>query len=219
MLLGRPQPFSRKDFIPIAQHSNSPPLLAVNAESPWRSLGEFVAEARRRPNELSHSSGGLYGISHIPLELVKQAAGIRMKHIPFAGGAPAMTALLGKNADANICYPSVCLPQVRAGKIRLLAQFGAARLPDYSDVPTLKELGHDVEYTSWVTIMAPAGAPAPVLARLRQAFVKIGQDPQFAAQMAKIGEPVEVRTGEEFLAFWDREYGAMEELLRRVVTK
>lgn len=218
-LLGRPQLFGRESFIPIARLTASPPLLVVHAESPWKAPADLIAEAKRRPNELTHSSGGLYGISHIPLELLKLAAGFQMRHVPFTGGGPALTALLGKNVDASICYPGVCLPQVRAGKIRPLVVFGAARLPDYPDAPTVKELHYDAEFYGWMSIMAPKGTPPEVVAKLRSALAKLVQDPSYKAVMAQIGETMAYLDEEEFARAWDAEYRKMGEVLKLVVKK
>jgi len=218
-LMGRPQLFKREDFIPIARLTASPPLLAVNAESPWKALADLVAEAKRRPNELRHSSGGLYGISHIPLELLKLESGFQMRHVPFTGGAPALTALLGKNVDASICYPGVCLPQVRAGKIRALVVFGAARLADYPDVPSVKELGSTAEFYGWMSIMAQKGTPPEVVTTLRGALAKLVREPSYKAVMMQIGETMAYLDGEEFARAWDTEYRKMEEVLKAVVKK
>ena len=218
-LMGRPQLFTRESFLPIARLTASPPLLVVHADSPWKTVGELIAEAKRRPNELKHSSGGLYGISHLPVELLKLAAGFQMRHVPFTGGAPALTALLGKNVEASICYPGVCLPQVRAGKIRPLVVFGAARLPDYPDVPTVKELGYDAEFYGWMSIMAPKGTPPEAVAKLRGALAKLVQDPSYQAVMVRIGETMAYLDAEEFGRAWDAEYQRMGEVLKAIVKK
>ncbi len=218
-LMGRPQLFRREHFIPIGRLTASPPLLAVQADSPWKTLADLIAEAKRRPNELKHSSGGLYGISDLPLEMLKLAAGFQMRHVPFTGGGPALTALLGKNVEANICYPGVCLPQVRAGKIRPLVVFGALRLPDYPDVPTVKELGYDAEFYGWMGIMAPKGTPPDVVATLRGALGKLVQDAGYKAVMAQIGETLAYLDAEEFERVWDAEYRKMGEVLKTVVKK
>jgi len=219
VLMGRPQIFGREHFIAIVRLTASPPLLVVHADSPWKTPADLIAEAKRRPNELRHSSGGLYGISHIPLELLKLAAGFQMRHVPFTGGAPALTALLGKNVEASICYPGVCLPQVRAGKIRGLVVFGAARLPDYPDVPSVKELGYDAEFYGWMSIMAPRGTPAEVVAKLRGALAKLVQDPSYKAVMVQIGETMAYLDKDEFEQAWDAEYRRMGEVLKGVVKK
>lgn len=219
VLLGRPSIFKREDFIPIARLTASPPLLVVHADAPWKTLGELIVEAKRRPNELKHSSGGLYGISDLPLEILKLAAGFQMRHVPFTGGAPALTALLGKNVEANICYPGVCLPQVRAGKIRPLVVFGAARLPDYPDVPTVKELGHEAQFYAWMGIMAPKGTPPEVVAKLRGALGKLVQDASYQAVMARIGETMAYLDAEEFARAWEAESQRMGEVLKHIVKK
>src|SRR6185436_14763403 len=154
-LFGRAPKFTNDDFIPIARLVADPCVLIVNDQQPYKTLKEFVDDAKKRPNEILYSSSGLYGALHIPMALFGQAADIKMRHLPTAGGGPALTALMGNNAQALASSISACLSQIKAGKARALASFGAKRSPALPDVPTMKELGYDVEYYLWVGIWAP----------------------------------------------------------------
>jgi tripartite-type tricarboxylate transporter receptor subunit TctC len=139
-LFGRAPAYSRDQFVGIARLSADPPLLVVGAETLWKSLKDFVDDARRRPGEITYASSGLYGASHVPMEMLLSAAGgLRMRHLPTTGGAPAMTALLGGHATAWASPPALALPHLKSGKLRALATWGGARLAAFPEVPTLKE--------------------------------------------------------------------------------
>ena len=145
-LFGRPVKTTRADFIPLARLIADPVVLLVNDQQPFRSLGELIAAGHERPDTLVFSSGGLYGASHLPLAYLEKATGpLRLRHLPTSGGGPAIMAILGNNAQVTTQSVSATLPHIRAGKLRPLAIFSATRSKQLPDVPTLKELGYDVE--------------------------------------------------------------------------
>ena len=122
------------------------------------------------------SSGGLYGASHLPLAYLEKATGpLKLRHLPTNGGGPAITAILGNNAQVTAQSVAATLPHVKAGKLRPLASFGGTRSKVLPDVPTLKELGYDVEYYLWVGMFAPKGTPPAIVATLRAAIGKAVQ--------------------------------------------
>ncbi len=170
-LFGRPAKTTRAHFIPLARIIADPVLLLVNDQQPHRTLKEFIEGAKAHPDTLVFSSGGLYGASHLPLAYLEKATGpLQLRHLPTNGGGPAIIAILGNNAQVTTQSVSATLPHIKSGKLRPLATFGATRSKLLPDVPTLKELGYDVEYYLWVGIFAPKGtAPAIVTAsRARQ---------------------------------------------------
>ncbi len=141
----------------------------------------------------------MYAVSHLPIEMLKHAAGdIKMRHVPFTGGGPAMTVLLGGHIDTLVTAVSVAVPQVKAGAIRVLGSWGAKRVAALPDVPPLKELGYDVEFYLWVGMFAPKGTPAPVMRVLREAVRGAVNDADFKAAMAKLETPLDYRDGEDF---------------------
>src|SRR5476651_947804 len=157
-LFGRPVKTTRADFIPLARLIADPVLLLVNDQQPYKTLKEFVDGAKAEPGKLVFSSGGLYGASHLPLAYLEKATGpLKLSHLPTNGGGPAITAILGNNAQVTTQSISATLQQIKAGKLRPLANFGATRSKFLPDVPTLKELGYDVEYYMWVGLFAPKG--------------------------------------------------------------
>ena len=216
-LFGRPPAFTKEQLAPIALLSADPAVLAVRAQSPFRTVADLVAEAKRRPSQITHGSGGVYAVSHLPMEMLKHAAGdIQMRHVPFQGGGPAMTALLGGHIDTLVTAVSVAVPQVKAGTIRVLASWGGNRVAALPGVPTLKELGYDAEFYLWVGMFAPKETPAPALRVWREAVRAAVHDADFVASMAKLETPIDFREGEDFQKFWDQEYKAIGDAIRRV---
>jgi len=113
-------------------------VLLVRAESPWKSLRELIDDAKRKPGQLSYSSSGVYGSTHVPAEMFTQAAGIPMRHVPFAGGGPATNALLGGHVDIHIQNVPGSMAHIRSGKLRPLAVTSARRADALPDVPTMR---------------------------------------------------------------------------------
>ncbi len=216
-LFGRPPAFTKDQLAPIALLSADPTVLVVRTQSPFKTVADMVAEAKRRPNQLTHGSGGVYAVSHLPMEMLKHAAGdLQMRHVPFQGGGPAMTALLGGHIDTLVTAVSVAVPQAKAGAIRILASWGGKRVAAIPEVPMLKELGYDVEFYLWVGMFAPRETPPPVLRVWRDAVRQTVNDTDFKAAMAKLETPIEYRDGEDFQRWWDQEYKAIGDAIRRV---
>jgi tripartite-type tricarboxylate transporter receptor subunit TctC len=172
-LFGRTPVYSREQFVGVARLNADPTVLVVNADTPWKNLKDLLEDARKRPGEITFASSGPYGASHVPMEMLLQAAGgLKMRHLPTAGGGPATTAVLGGHAQMWASPPALALPHIKAGKMRPLASWGATRLAALPDVPTLKELGIDLEYYVWTALFAPRNIPPPVLKTLREATGK-----------------------------------------------
>ena len=200
-LFGRPPTYTRDQFVGIARLNADPPVLAVNG--PWKTLKELIDDAKKRPGEITFASSGPYGASHLPLEMLLQAAGLKMRHLPTTGGGPATTAVLGGHAQLWASPPALAAPHVEAGKMRALATWGATRLAAFPDVPTLKELGYDIEYYIWTGLFAPKAVPANVIQALRDATRRAMQDDEFKAAMEKAKTPIAYQDADEFKAFWD----------------
>jgi tripartite-type tricarboxylate transporter receptor subunit TctC len=216
-LFGRPPSYTRDQFVGIARLNADPTILVVNAEHPWTSLRELLDDARKRPGEITYASSGLYGASHVPLEMLLQAAGgLKMRHLPTTGGAPATTAVLGKHAALWASPPALALPHVKAGKMRALATWGATRLASYPEVPTLRELGFDVEYYAWAGLFAPRAIPPTVLTTLRGAVRRAVQEAEFRAAMDKVQTPIAYQDADEFKAWWDRDAQRLAEVVKKI---
>ncbi|MGH7331290.1 MAG: Bug family tripartite tricarboxylate transporter substrate binding protein [Candidatus Rokuibacteriota bacterium] len=216
-LFGRPPAFTVDQFEPIALISADPTILVVRTESPWKTAGEFIEDARKRPDQISYSSSGIYGTLHMAMELLQQAAGIKLRHVPFPGGGPAVTALLGGHVDALASGPSVVLPQIKAGKLRALAGWGEQRIAALPEVPTFKELGYPgAEFYIWAGLFAPRGTPEPVLVKLRESMRAVVADPDFKAAMTKLETPITFKQGQQFRTFFDADARRLAEGVRRV---
>jgi tripartite-type tricarboxylate transporter receptor subunit TctC len=215
-LFGRTPKFTRADFIPIARLTEGPMVLVVNDQQPYKTLKDFVDDAKQNPNKLIFSSSGLYGALHLPAALLMRAAGIRMKHLPTAGGGPALTALLGNNAQALVSSIGAANAQVKAGKLRALACFSPQRAAAMPDVPTLKELGYDVEFSIWVGLFAPKGMAEAVVAKLRTETKKAVESEQFRSAITSVGDIVGYMDQPEFKAFWDADARRVEDAVQLI---
>jgi tripartite-type tricarboxylate transporter receptor subunit TctC len=216
-LFGRPPTFTREQFSPIARINADPCILVVNAELPWRSVKDLLDDARRRPGEITYSSSGPYGASHVPTEMLLHAAGgLKMRHLPTTGGGPATTAVLGGHAAFWMSTTGPAAPHVKSGKFRALAVSSAARHPHYPDVPTLKELGYDVEYYLWIGLFVPKATPVAAVKALRDAVKQAVDDPAFKSAMEKIQVPIAYQDADEFRAWWDADAVRLAEAVKRI---
>jgi tripartite-type tricarboxylate transporter receptor subunit TctC len=216
-LFGRQPKFTRADFIPLARFVADPCVLLVNDQQPYKTLKEFVDDAKKRPDEIIFSSSGLYGALHIPTALfMKAAGGLKLRHLPTNGGGPALTAFLGNNAQALVSSISASLAQIKAGKARPLALFGAKRSKALPEVPTMKELGYDVEYYLWVGMFAPKGTPDNVVKYLREALDKAAHTDQFKTAMSNLGQDLDYLDGPDFAKFWDADAKRVEDAVIQI---
>ncbi len=215
-LFGRPPAYTRDQFVGIARLNADPPILVVGAETPWKSVKEVLDDAKRRPGEITYTSSGIYGASHVPMEMFLQAGGIRMRHLPTTGGGPAITAMLGGHAAVFASPPALALAHLKSGKLRALATWGAARLAAFPDVPTMKELGYDVEYYLWAGLFAPKSVPAHIVKTLRDAVRQAVGDSEFKSAMAKIETPIAYQDADEFKAWWDRDAQILSGVIKRI---
>ena len=199
---GKPVPYQLSDFAPIALVTADPTVLVVAADGPYKTIQDFIASAKAYPNQMNYSSSGVYGTLHVAMEMFASAAGIKMFHIPYQGGGPAVAALLGGQVHALASGPAAAIGQIKGGKMRALAGWGDQRLPLMPDLPTFKELGYkDVEFYIWFGVFAPAATPAPVVNRLRDAVRAAVADPQFKGAMDKVQTPISYLDAPEFRGF------------------
>jgi len=213
---GRTPMYQLNQFVPIARFTADPTVLAVRAESPWKTVQEFVADARRRPGAITYGSSGNYGTMHIPMEMLAASADVKLLHVPYTGGGPAVVALLGGNVDAISTGPSTVIQHVKAGKVRVLASWGDQRLAALPDVPTLTEAGFSATFFQWAGLFAPTGTPEPVLARLRDAARAAANDPRFVSAMATVETPIQYLDAPELARFWAADAQKLGEAVRRV---
>jgi tripartite-type tricarboxylate transporter receptor subunit TctC len=216
-LNGKAAPYQVADFAPIALLTADPTVLVVSADSPYRTIQEFVAGAKANPGKINYSSSGVYGTLHVAMEMFATAAGIDLFHVPYQGGGPALTALLGGQVQALASGPAPAAAQMKAGKVRALAGWGDKRVPILPDVPTFKELGYaDVEFYIWAGLVAPADTPPAAQQKLRAAVRAAIDDGAFPEAMKKVGSPVTYLDGPQFKKFWDADAARLKTAVEKI---
>jgi len=201
-LFGRTPAYEVSQFTPVARILADPTLLAVPASAPWKTLKDFVDDAKARPGAIPYGSSGPYGTLHVAMEMFATAAGIKLLHVPFRGAGPALTGLLSGTVQALASAPGVLKPQVDDGRIRVLANWGAERVPAFPNLPTFKELGFaDVEFYIWGGLFTPAGIPEPVMTKLRSAMREAMRSPEVIKTFETAGSPPAYLDQAEFARF------------------
>jgi len=213
---GRAPMYQLDQLIPLARLTADPTVLAVRADSPWKTLDEFIADAKKRPGGIAYGSSGNYGTMHVPMEMFAAAAGIKLLHVPYTGAGPAVIGLLSGNIEAIASGPSTVIQHVKAGKLRVLASWGDKRLASLPEVPTFVELGYDAVFFQWSGLFAPAGTPEPVLARLASAAKVAAADPRFVGSLAAVDTPVQYMDATELQRFLDADAKKLGDVVRRI---
>ena len=186
----RPVAYEVADLAPVARILADPTLLAVPASAPWKTLDDFIADARQNPGSIPYGSSGAYGTLHVAMEMFAAEAGIKLLHVPFTGAGPALAALLQGSVKALASAPGVLKPQADAGVMRILANWGAARVPAFPEVRTFRELGFpNVEFYIWAGLFAPKATPASVVSRLRGELRNAMADPAIIRIFENAGSP------------------------------
>ena len=191
-----------KAFAAVALVAVSPQLLCVSPTLPVRSVAELIAYARANPGKVNFGSAGVGSQPHVLGELLKLVGGVSMTHIPYRGSAPAITDLLAGQIQMMFDTPVVMLPHIEAGRMRALAITSPMRSPQLPDVPTMNESGLPrLEATLWSGMLAPAGTPASVVARLNATFNEGMNSPEMKASLAKLGAEPRALSPDAFAGF------------------
>ena len=215
-LLGRAPLFALGDLRAIARYTADPTVLAVRAESSWKTLKDFVDDVGRRPGAVNYGSSGNYGTMHVPMEILAGSANLKMTHIPFTGAAPAVVALLGGQIDAVSTGPATVLQHVKAGKIRVLAHWGSGALAAMPEVPSLKDVGQNAEYAQWSGLFIPSATPEPVAQRLRAAARFAANDAKVKDIIQNAGSPVQYLDAAEFELYVAADAKRMVDVVKRI---
>ena len=176
--------FTYRDFEPIINVVQDPVMFQVRGDAPWRTLGEFLDYAKKNPGFITVGNSGAGGGVHLIALAFEKAAGVQFNHIPFAGGGPSVTALLGGHINAVSVSPPEGIAQVKAGKLRIIALFSERRMSDFPDVPTVREQGVDFALGQWRGLAAPKGTSPEAIRILHDAFRKGMEDPAFVKNAA-----------------------------------
>jgi tripartite-type tricarboxylate transporter receptor subunit TctC len=215
-LFDRKPAYTMDQLVPVGLISADPTIFVVRADRPWKSVKEFVEDAKKRPEGIAYSSSGIYGTLHMAMEMFVYSAGIKLKHVPYNGAAPALTSLLGHHVDCMAVAPAVALPHIKAGKLRPLAGWGEKRVAVLPEVPTLKELGYDAEFYIWAGLFAPRGMPEPIMKKLRDTVRAAVQDADFKSAMDKLETPIAYMDAPELQKFWDKDAKMLTDAIKRV---
>jgi tripartite-type tricarboxylate transporter receptor subunit TctC len=203
-----------KDFDYITVAVQAPNILTVRADSPYKSLADVLKYLKANPDKMTFASAGNGTSDHLTAELFWQETGTKAIHVPYKGGSPAMTDLLGGQVDATFMNINTGLPQVKSGKLRALAITSSKRSALLPDVPTMEELGFKgVTVYSWQAFAAPKGLPADIKARFREAVIAGLNDPVVKPKLLELGFEIVGNTPEQFTAFQAAEFARWKKVI------
>ena len=215
VLYNKNSSYTLNKLIPVAQITSDPAIISVHPETQIKTIQDLIKRAAPQGN-IAISSSGTYGATHLPMAMIEHATGVKFKHIPTSGGAPAMNLALGGHVNAVASAPSVAFPQTQANKLIPIAQTGSKRLPPFLEIPTLKESNISVEYALWTSLFAPAGTPPPILKVITQAMREATQDEQFKVALVKSNSTLDYLDGEDFNQFWKSEIKKLQDTVRQI---
>src|SRR5712692_3909804 len=188
-----------EDFSVISMTTEFPYVLVTYADHPVRTLHDLISSARTRSGPLTYGTSGVGSLQHLAMEHFANIARIKLQHIPFRGGAPAITELLGKRIDFVLDQPTALVDFIRDGRLRALAVTGGQRFFSLPDTPTISEAGFPgYAVTGWQGLVAPAGLPAPVLNRLHTELTGVLAEPAIVEQLKALGNDARPTTPGEF---------------------
>ena len=213
---GKTPAYELSDLAPIALVTADPTVLVVRTDSPYHTLKDFVDAAKANPGKINYSSSGVYGTLHVAMEIFANAAGIKLFHVPYQGGGPAVTALLGGQVQALASGPAPAIGQIKGGKMRALASWSTERLALLPEIPTFKELGYDAEFYIWSGVFVPAATPPAIVSRLRASVREAATSPEFKAAMEKVSTPVAYLDAPEFKKYWERDAARLKVALEKI---
>jgi tripartite-type tricarboxylate transporter receptor subunit TctC len=208
-----------RDLAPVAGLVELPFVMEVNPSVPANTVAEFIAHAKANPGRINMASFGTGTISHMAWELFKLMAGVDMVHVPYHGGAPMVTDLIGGRVQAGIDALPNSLPHLRSGALRALAMTGPARSAAMPDVPTVGETVEGYEVSGWTGIAVPAGTPAAIVATLNREINAGLSDARIAARLAEVGGRPILVTSEQFGAMWQRDTDKWAKVVKFAATK
>jgi tripartite-type tricarboxylate transporter receptor subunit TctC len=208
--------FTYRDFEPILNVVSDPSMFLVQADAPWKTTPEFVDYARKNPGSITVGNSGAGGGVHLVALAFEKAAGIQLNHIPFSGGGPSVTALMGGHVNAVSVSPPEGVAQINAGQLRIIALFAAQRLSMFPDVPTVKEQGIDFSMGMWRGLAAPKGTPPEVTRILHDAFKQTMDDPEFQTRAKEMSVILSYLGPKDFAALMARDDEFLGKLIKSI---
>jgi tripartite-type tricarboxylate transporter receptor subunit TctC len=213
-LYGVKSPYTLEQIELLALLSADPLIMTLHPQLPAKNTRELIALAKSRPNELVYSSSGPYGITHTPLVMFAEAAGVKFRHLPTTGGGPAITQALGGHAQITGGGPAAIYTYVKSGKLRAIGSWGLKPYPTMPDVPTFKSQGLDIEAYLWVGLFTAKGVPPPILGKMRELIRRAANDASFKQALEKANVVPDYREGAEFQKFFDADYKRMAQVVK-----
>ncbi len=206
----------KKDLAPISLVAAVSIVVTVNPKSPDATFAAFLARAKAQPGKLTYGTGGVGGPGHLAFEMLRSMTGVDILHVPFKGGAQAVTGLLGEQVD--VVVDGSAMAQVKAGRLKALAVTGP-RLPALPDVPGMGEVVKGYEFTNWWGILAPAGTPADAIARLNKELVAIAAMPEVRERLTGLGLTAQSSTPQAFAQQIDSETAKVARIVKEAGIK
>ncbi len=192
---------SQKDLVPIIMLANAPLVMVTGTNSAYKTLADATAAARAKPGHVNFASPGNGTVAHLTSEMFQKAAGIRTQHVPYKGASQALTDVVGGTVDLYVSSVPTLLGQIKQGKLRALAVTSARRVDDLPEVPTINESGYKgFDAVTWFGLLAPAGTPKEVIARLNAEFNKALKEPELNKRLSDEGADPAGGTPEQFAA-------------------
>lgn len=208
--------FTTKDFTPIARLNAEPSAITVKIDAPWNTYQEFMDYVKENPTKVRVGNSGTGAIWHIAAAALEEKTGAKLSHIPYDGGNPAVTALLGGHIEAVTVSSQEVSSQVDGGQLKMLAVMADERLAKYPDVPTLKELGVDLTVATWRGIVAPKNIPEDVTKKLREISKQTVEDPAFQETLNKMNLTSAYLDADEFAAAIEKDDAFFAETMKRL---
>jgi len=217
VLIVKPQtsklPYSLGDFVPIAQVGLYQSVLVVKEDSPWKTMKDFLEDAKKNPGKFTFGTSGPFSMGHVSMEAVKQAVGIQIRHVPFEGAGKVILALYGN--QVNMVVTETRPEFGKDGKTRLLGSISEQRMSDHPDTPTFKELGYDLVMDVSYWLVAPKGTPQPIIDKLEGVLKKAAASPEFKdAFMKTTGAPMAFLSSKEVHQKWDRDMAVIGKVVK-----
>ncbi len=211
----RAVPYSHEDFIPIMHYAAVQTGLVVKSDSPYKSLKDLVEFAKKNPGKVTYATSGAGSPMHMAMEYIAAKEGIQWTHVPYAGGAPGLAALLGGHVTA-MSDSTEWIPHVKEGSLRLIATHGEKRMTSFPDVPTLRDAGYDFINETVFMFAAVKGTPPEAVKKLDDAFHKAMDDPEFVKTIRNIEFEVSYRNSEDTRKYLEDAYNRFGELIKKL---
>jgi tripartite-type tricarboxylate transporter receptor subunit TctC len=206
------------DFASVGALSRTRLMITVPYKSPWKTLADLINDARANPGKYIFGSNSLYGLTHLATEIFTADAGLKFRHVPYTGGGPVASALVGSHVHFAVTTAGSTIPLVRSNKLRYLAVLGSERYEPIADIPSTKELGINAEFFhAWLGIWAPQKTPLPVVAKLRDLLKRVTEDKSFGNMLEGLGEEVHHTDGEELSKLVDNDLTLVRKLYARLI--